>query len=397
MSDNKPRGLIVITADAGFAEGHPLWGTYQALRERLEEIHVVILTRQHVHKRDRMVKPDEQTFWYVFRVNGLFFRLRHIWAVLKFHLRWRTVYRPDFVMSLEPGTMTLLAWFLSWRMRRPFFTRASVQATELSSGYLVRRWILRHALRIFVPGINTAQKISHTFRIPESHVVPVVPSVDLPALKLMKDRHDFEKEHQVFNVFLSSVVHTTATLHRLVTIHTKVRLQFPRCGLVVIADEALYKKARRIARRHMGVFVYPMRDTYLSYIKGTSMYIALSIEQDFDVMMIAALGIGMPVVAGAYGIAKELFPGSPYEQFLCEPGDVHDIVAKVVVLLKDQYLRNQYGLNNPALSGKIAFATASQYVTAMMDTIEPLINPPDVHSAALPGTRYVYTDITPRQ
>ncbi len=389
------RGVLVIKTDAGFTETHPLWGMYSALRAQLAEIHVVILTSHHVSKRDRMIKPDEHTFWYTFQNNGLLFSIFHIWKVLKFHLRWRRVYRPDFVLSVEPGAVTTLAWFLSWRMQRPLFTHASIQDTE-STGYLMRRWVLGRARGIFVPGDHTADVLARAFGIDRDKFSILAPSVDLPALKIIKERYNFEKEHPAFNVFLSSCAHTAATLHRVIDVHKHVRLQFPRCGLVLIVDEALYKKARRIARRHIGVFVYKKDEQYVSMIKGTSVYIALSLEQEVDLMMIAAFGVNMPVVAGAYGIAKELFPGSPYEQFLCQSSDVRGIVAAVVILLKDQYLRNQYGLNNPALSGKIAFSSNVDAAKVVMDTVIPIINPPEVHSAALPGTQYRYTDITPK-
>lgn len=386
MADVQPkrklRGLVVIASDTLWGPLHPEYGVVRSLGNELEELHVLVLTKAVVPVGQELIHTEEKIFVYHVSLDWILFRFAEIWKLFNFHLVWQGVFRADFILSLS-GKTAFIAHMIGRHYDRDVFDIASV---HMLSGWgissLLIRYALRHAKAVFVPGDQSRAQFVRTLGRDASTVYTLTPPVDMGIIDKVVDRYEFTKDHPQFAFFVSGGAHTMETVHRLIKVHAQITARFPRAGLVIIADESIMSAATRRAKRAYGVFVYPRNDQYMKYLKGTNFYLALSQEQDIDMMLITALALHVPAVAGEYGIAKELFFESRYAQFLCDISRVPQIVERSILLINDQYVRTEYGLNNPVVAGRLRALSAPQYAQALVKSIDPIVRPLGVMNSA---------------
>jgi len=391
--EEKLRGLFVIRVDKRFDATHPLWDTIHSYREILEEAHVLIFSKAHVEKKDMLTEPEPGLFFY--RCSSRFALISFIrrWKFLAFQLYWRKTFRAHFILSFTLRSGGLFAYILSRRFKRPFFVIGSMH--DISGGPFslrrkLARFLMRRAVSVIAPGSQNALSLSKTLDIPPAQFTPLQPPVDKVSIGHNTEKYDFNHDHIQYNFFSASTANSIDALRSLMLVHARVVSHYPRVGLVVFADERVFRRLSRFIKRtkSYGVFVYHETDALLSQIAGTHVYLGISRDEEVDMSLVMALGLGVPVVAYRSGIAGELFPDTPYARFACDPGDAETASRLIVELLEHQAVRAEYALNTSLVFDKFSFRDTDAYVRNIHDMIESIVRPPKQGTSA--GVMYLH-------
>ncbi len=378
--DAKLRGLFLIKADQSFSEHHPLWAVIQSFRQHLSEVHVVVFVKGKVSREDRIIQQDGQFFVYHVPEKFFLFNFSYYWTTIQFNLRYRKKFRPDFILSIADGVPAFFGFLLAWSNKRRFFMQASPHLLgheALSLQHVINKAMLKRATAVFVPGKQTAALFSDLFNIPPAQLIPVEPPFDYHALAHVTDKKDFKIENPQYTFFISSVIYTTKDATALVALHERVRAKYPRTAMIVLVPADMHESIKRLLKHQhaFGMFVYKQDDTLLASLNGTQLYAAISKEQDIDTSMITALGLLIPVVSIDFGIAPELFTGTPYQQFMTPAGDIEAMAASIVTLIEDQRTRGEYALNTGMLLSKVKLVTPEEYAGTVYSVIKEIIQP----------------------
>lgn len=376
----KLRALFIVSADEAFSDRHPLWATIESQRAFLDEMHVAVFVKRKVSWEDRLIHKDEQLSVYQIRERFLWWNIPYVWTNLEFNLRWQNAFRPDYVLSFADGIPALIGFLLAWQNKKKFFMQGSshlLGQSKASLRFLINRFLMKRATAVLVPGKQTAMLFSNAFSIPPAQLLPIDPPFDIQNLGRSIEKFDFHAEHPQYNFFISSVVYTMKDVYALMAIHAIVRTKYARVALIILVDKSLHGSVDRLLKRSkaFGAFAYEQNDKLVTYINGTHLYLAVSKEQDIDTMMVTALGLQMPVVTRAYGIAPELFKGTPYEHFMVADEGVQAIAAAVVELIEHQQQRIEYGLNTGMQLSRVTFTSTVQYGGILYKTIEEIVRP----------------------
>jgi hypothetical protein len=380
--DNKEtlRALIVISSDGLFSQHHPLWKMVEGYRVHFSEIHLVVFVKGKVPADARVVHGNDHLFIYHVSQRFLLLNIAYVWSTLQFNLKWRGSFRPDLVISLTDNSAALLGYALSRRHKKKFFIQGSshlLGQSKLSFRYLINRYLLQHSTAVFVPGPQTASLFSHWFSIPPAQLLSLEPPFDIRALVRSTEKFDYHALHPQYNFFISSVVYTMEDVKTLISVHEVIRAKYARVALFIIVEKALQSSVEHYIQRTkaFGVFAYELNDAVTTHIKGSHVYLALSREQDVDIMMVTALGLQVPVVARPYGIAPELFKGTQYEQHMVRDDTIAGIARTVIVLIEDQRLRTEYSLNTGLLLANVTFTTTEEYTSKATVIITEIVQP----------------------
>lgn len=388
-SDRRLRGLFVVEADKYFDENHHLWSRITELRKVCDEVHLVVINHKGIPARQRFSRVDQNFCIYYFQKKMFPLGIFGIWNKIKAELLWQRKFRMDFVMSFNMGIPAYVGYFIARRSNLDFFAHGKVESINSHNLIsIINKIILRNAKALFVSGKYTIDLLSKNLPKNRENFVVLTKPVDLVELNRVVKRYDFKTDYPTYTLFISTVVYTKKTIKRVLDVHSKIKLRYPHCCLIIIADDSVYRLATRISKRHKGAFVYKKDESLQSYLRGTTIYLALSHEQDFDTAMLTAFGLSIPVVVEDYGIARDLFVGSPYSQFLTPKGETWKTVFAVIKLIEDQYLRNQYGLNNPSTFGIINPVTTPEYTDILYKNIESFVVPVEIPSASLTTAKY---------
>lgn len=399
-NDTRLKGLFVVEADEQFGEHHPLWATIASFRSLLAETHVVVFVKGKVPREQRIIEREGGFFVYQVPIRFFSLNFSYYWATIQFNLHYRKVFRPDFVCSFADALPAGFGYLLAWSNKRCFFMQGSTHLlgqTVLSPRYMLNKFLLKRATAVFVPGKQTAALFTDLFTIPPAQLITIETAFDHQRLAAITDKRDFRTEHPQYTFFISSVIYTLKDVHTLIALHSLVRTKYPRTAMVLLVPSDLRDKIEQLLKRQkaFGMFVYAQDDAVLTAINGTQLYVAISREQDIDTMMVTALGLLMPVVATTFGIAPELFTGTPYQSFMTAEGDIEAMSKSIFTLIEDQRLRAEYSVNAGMLLSKVKFATTDDFTRAIFSTIKEVIQPTLQKIKAVPDLPAISSETKP--
>ncbi len=385
----KTRGLLVLRADRYFDESHLHFETVRAYKALLEETHVLVFSKSRVPKEKQFAQPEPKVFIYQYSTRFSALHFWKIWKFLVFNLYWRKSFRTDFILSFTAGKGGFLAYLLSKRYKRPFFLVSrfkSILGSKWSLKRMIARKLFHKATIIFIPGSQNAINISKILGIPPANLRPVHLPVDLATIEHSGATYDYQSQHPQYNFYISCCADTIDELRALMLVYSHVAAKYPRVGLVVIADREAVARLEKFIKRTKayGVFVYPEDDGLLAKIAGSHVYLAVSNLDEVDTKLLYALGLEVPVVAYRYGIARELFPGTPFERFICDAGDTEAAAKLIIELIEHQVTRNEYAINTGLIFKKFNHQSTAEYIQSIHETIETIIHPPKEGVSAAP-------------
>jgi N-acetyl-alpha-D-glucosaminyl L-malate synthase BshA len=131
----------------------------------------------------------------------------------------------------------------------------------------------------------------------------------------------------------------------LVKSFAKVKKEIPNVKLLLVGDGPERAKAWRLAQKlniASSVQVLGVRQDIPNILAETDVFVLTSGMEGNPLSILEAMSSGVPVVATEVGGVPEILKDG-VEGFLAPKGDIDEISAKIITLLKDQDLRSKYG------------------------------------------------------
>jgi hypothetical protein len=184
-------------------------------------------------------------------------------------------------------------------------------------------------------------------------------------------------EHKGYNFFIGSSIESISEIKSFHAIYRHVEEKYPRTAGILFVENSFYKIAINYIkiRKIQGIFIYKKTDQFLEQLKKVHIYLSVSKIEDINISMLQALSLQVPVVTVGTGLAVDIFKGSMYEQFLVYTDDPKLLAHSVILLLENQGLRIEYGLNTKVLLDKAVLVAPKEYAEKLYLTLTRLIDP----------------------
>jgi glycosyltransferase involved in cell wall biosynthesis len=374
------RGLFFIDADKHFDRSHPHWQTISACTDFLSEIHVIVFTRGKILKKDFASDPLPKVVVYHISRNGIFLHFLSIWKRIMFNLRWRQSVRPHFVMNMTTGRHIIWAALFARYVHRPFF---SVITTDIlfKRKYTLSFWFtrkfIRRARQLFVSSDYLKMLLSTKYKLPQELITVSMNPINPDIFEATTGDSTIMFEHKGYNFFIGSSIESISEIKSFHAIYRHVEEKYPRTAGILFVENSFYKIAINYIkiRKIQGIFIYKKTDQFLEQLKKVHIYLSVSKIEDINISMLQALSLQVPVVTVGTGLAVDIFKGSMYEQFLVYTDDPKLLAHSVILLLENQGLRIEYGLNTKVLLDKAVLVAPKEYAEKLYLTLTRLIDP----------------------
>jgi glycosyltransferase involved in cell wall biosynthesis len=373
----KPRALLLYDANREIDIGHRLYNEIMLYAESLEELHVFVFIKDLAQVKKQVTTLGAHVYMYYISGNGkqIFLESDRLWSLIKYHLVWKKHFRPDVVLNFSSHVGSLIGYFLALRYSVPFFiatTGAFLELPKLSTGYMRNRFLLKRAEGIFTSGEKTATTVTNRFAIPSEKVTVVLPAVDMSFLERKIEPFNYAQAYPNHNFFLvaqASISHKRDS-NFIVKVFMEILKKYPRTALILIVPSLQVRAMKQIvATMPQSIYVYGEDEDVRPYYAGGHIFLATSFSEEMASPVIYALGLHVSVVTTETSIAKEIFSGSRYQEFMKAPGDTYGYTQAVLTLIENQQVRNEYRLNGSLLLKNLTLQNLSGQVAVVLNTL----------------------------
>lgn len=373
----KPRALLLYDANREIDTGHRLYNEIMLYAESFEELHVFVFIKDLIDLKKEVVIMGTHVYMYYIPGKGkqIFLESDQLWSLLKYHLIWKKHFRPDVILNFSSHVGSLVGYFLAKRYEVPFLmatTGAFLELPKFSSGYMRNHFLITRADGIAVSGKKTAEVLTDRLKVPAEKVSIIVPAIDMSFLERKIEPFNYTQVHPNHNFFLvtqASVRHARDTTF-ILKVFREIITKYPKTALILIVPTADVKAMKQMSTKMaQSIYVYGEDEDVRAYYSGGHIFLATSFSEEMASPVIYALGLHVPVVTTETNITKEIFSGSPYQEFMKSPGDIHGYTQAVFRLMENQQVRNEYRLNGSLLLKNLPLQNLSGQVAAVFSMI----------------------------
>lgn len=375
----KPRALFIYDAESELTEAHPLWHSTMLYAENMEELHIIVLTK-NVERKEKVVTLRDNVFVYYIPSRFLFFRLQRLWSLIRFELVWQHSFRADVIVSWTTGIGAYIGYILKRLYQKKYIVHTSgsfLELSRLSAEYMRMRFLSKRADLIVVPGEtvkHTLEEAMHT----KARVVSITPPLELPKVGMHREVYNYALAYPDHSMFILSrlTIGRQKEFLQLVRVFKHILVAYPKAALILITPHAHVGPFKRLVwlyRMKKHIFVHEEKGDLAYLYGGGHVYVSMSQTEEINMPMLTALGLHIPVVTTPTGMARELFSGSRYESFMCSYGDVSCFYTMIKRLIEDQYIRDEYRLNTNLILQKLSVQTPDGYVNTFFAHLQSLL------------------------
>lgn len=323
--------------------------------KNLGEIHVVYPGGFN----KKVEKRGEHFFVYPTRFRAKLFWLFEAIRIAFFQITWRFHFRAQLVYTEDPVWTGLAGYFIAVRKKRPLVVQ--VDEDVLSPLYrfssvgrflksFIAGFVISHSNYVIVSSGRIKESILNKFEFMKD-IVEVIPrAVDPEKINktdITKDSKSFFKEPG-FIITMAGPFFSNKRVGMAFDIYKRILRRYPRTNLLLIGDGAGANFIRRVSRRGKfkgKVANYKMNEDFHSLLRTSHIFLITSTYEDSDGYAIDALSASLPVVSTDTGIVREIFDGLKYERYICKVDDSEDIFNKILELIENVGVRDDFRLN----------------------------------------------------
>lgn len=307
----------------------------------------------------KVEKRGEHLFVYPTRFK---FKLAFIFEAIQvafFQVTWRFHFRAQIVYVEDPIWTGIVGYFIAVRKKRPLVVE--VNEDMLSSMYrfssvsrfigsMLAGFVISHSNYVIASSNRIKQSILDKYKFMKD-VVEVIPRAVDPE-KINKT--DISKDAKNlfsgpgFIITMAGPFLSNKRVRLAIEIYKRILKRYPRTNLLLIGDGPGANFAKRISLRgrFKGKIVnYKMDEHFHSLLRTSHLFLVTSTYEDSDGYVVDALSASLPVVSTDTGIVREIFSGLKYERYICKTDDAEGIFNKVLELIENVGVRDDFRLN----------------------------------------------------
>jgi glycosyltransferase involved in cell wall biosynthesis len=225
-----------------------------------------------------------------------------------------------------------------------------------------------------VPGEKIADALINHAGVPNEKISVIRPAVDMSFLSRSVESINYLKQYPQHNFFLLTRVSVghKRDLAFILKVFALVVNRYTRTALMMMVPPEQVAAVKKIvaASHNRSIYVFSEEDDSMSYYGGAQIFLSIAESEEMTIPIACALSLHVPVVTTEAGVAKEIFSGSRYQEFMKPFGDVDGYSKAVFRLIENQQLRNEYRLNSPILLNSLTLQNPQGYVATILASIQ---------------------------
>lgn len=316
----------------------------------------------------KVEKRGESLFVYP---TKFFLKIIWIFEVIRiafFQVTWRFHFRAQIVFADNPIWSGLVGYFIALKKKRPlvvcvdedFFSRVYKFSSIKRFIYsLISDFVVSHSNYIFVPSqrIKNSLIIKHKNLNNSIHIIPrVIDWSRIQNTENIKSAKDFFKDPG-FIITMAGPFWANKRIPLALNVFERILKRYPRTNLLLLGDGPGARLAHRLSKHKKfkdKIFVYSTKtdNEFYSILKSAHLFLITSSYENSDGFVIDALSASLPVVSTDTGIIRDVFGGLKYQRYVCEIDNSDDIFQKVLELIENLGIRNDFRLNAKDLINK---------------------------------------------
>ena len=307
----------------------------------------------------RVEKRGEHFFVYPTRFR---FKLGFILEAIRvafFQVTWRFHFRAQLVYAEDSIWTGLICYLIAVRNKRllvvevnedvlsPLYRFSSVSRFV---GSLVSGFVISHSNYVIVSSNRIKQSILNKYKFMKD-VIEVIPrAVDpekINKIDITKDAKNLFSEPG-FIITMAGPFLSNKRVSMAVDIYKRILKRYPRTNLLLIGDGPGANMVRRMSltgKLKGKIANYKMDEDFHSLLRTSHLFLITSTYEDSDGYVVDALSASLPVVSTDTGIVRELFSGLKYERYICKVDDAEEIFNKILELIENVGVRDDFRLN----------------------------------------------------
>lgn len=378
----RARVLFVTTNEDVLVPNSSIRNLYLKLAEQFSEVHVLcLISRQG---QDSMNRASDNVWFYQVRAKNWWSLPWKAKSAAIEALTWGGVPRPDVVVGIDPFEAGLAAKIISEKFKRPwqlhlhtnpFEPNFITQSNDSNWRLRIAKYLLKRVKSVRTNTSLLKELISKKYKkILDIAVLPRFYNFTgllnaVPTFDLHERYPDF-----AFTMVAFGPLTADSHLHSLFSTLNRL-LHNMRIGLVVVGDgpakELFTEKIKLLGIEKSVVFLKEEEDLP-SLLKTADLLVEMSTGEDGEVRVLQAAAAGLPAVALATDLRRDLFKDGE-SAFLCEPEDTFCVSQKVSKFINVTALRSQLSDNALMVAKDRLHEDPNAHYRALAATIESVL------------------------
>lgn len=344
------------------------------------EVHVLLVTEGKAVSSFERIAAN----LYLYRASASYWfqRRKAVKDIVKDHLFFGGVARPDVVIALDPflaGETAMLSSKMlgcSWQLHiksNPFDPVVLAESSKKIAQAKRAARVLKRATSVRASSATMVESLQERF--PKvADIKPLPQYYNLAAFtrsQAIFSLHDKYPQYK-FILLTEGVLTADSSLHDVFTV-TRELLRNPTVGLIVLANgpakRLFLEKVKLLGIEKNVVFVTEQLTEVVSYYKTADLFIECSTDSESDVRILKAMSAGLPIAAYENTLRTDLLADGQ-SAFLSEARDTFALGKKVSSFMNRNQLRGQFKSAMKDIASYRLHENRTDYILALKDTIE---------------------------
>jgi len=307
----------------------------------------------------KVEKRGEHFFVYPSRFKSKIIWMFEAIRVAFFQVTWRFHFRAQLVYAEDPIWSGLAGYFIAVRKKRPLVVQ--VDEDVLSPLYrfssvgrfitsIVAGFVISHSNFVIVSSKRIKESILSKYGTLKNFIQVLPRAIDpekINKTEITKDSKNFF-EQPGFIISMAGPFFSHKRTEMAIDIYKKVLKRYPRTNLLLIGDGPganLVKRMSMHGKFKGKITATKMDENFHSLLRTSHLFLVTSTYEDSDGYIVDALSASLPVISTDTGIARDLLKDLKYERYVCRVDDYEDIFNKVIELIENVGVRDDFRLN----------------------------------------------------
>lgn len=371
--------VLFITQDTSYLEDNSPVLTKLKLQALLfDEVHVLVVAKSPM--KDSAKRIIENMWVYVTGASYWWWRPQKAVEFAHEQLVFSDTFRPDIVVSLDPGVSGIVGQKIADHFKRPhqvhvlqdYFSRQAKAADEHPG----------RTKRLFKKVIKRADSVRVTTDVLFKQVERVRPKADIAllprfhnfkAIMAAQPAFSLKTKYPQYNfiILTFAAFELDSPLQDIFTAFHSV-LQNPKIGLLVIgggSKKHLYQEKAKLLGIEKNVILDEHCTDLVSCLKSADVFIQTEVTPGSEEAVLQAAAAGLPMILYETELRLDLFEDGK-SATLCEPGDVQALEKEVKHFLNNSSLRLQYQQAAQQVITTRLYEDETTYYKAYRDSVE---------------------------
>lgn len=345
--------ILFFTTDESYLEQNSI--ALEQMRTRSEyfdELHIVVLrTGKSLREPVRRIGP--RVWVYTVTTTHWWWTPFAAKDYVRKHLTFGDTFRPDIIVALEPYEAGLAAVRCAQAFERAvqIHVPEDIFSTRVQEKLPHRNWQLRmahYALKKVKSVRTSTNEQAEAIKAHFAHLTDVLPLpsyFDVRTIMNATPKADLSErcsQYRFIILYHGELDEKSKAQEALDA--SRFALQSPGIGMCVLGEgserKSLFKRTQLLNITSQVEFV-PRPDDLITYYKGANVAFVPETDQKADEQVLAYAAAGLPVIAAATELRKDLFV-SGEQMYLFEPGNITQATEQLNDLLNNVALRKRF-------------------------------------------------------